>query len=321
MLKMIGHGGVFSFKRTKIYEMLVRKSMKKFVKENEKLDLLISFDFSSSIADKTDIKTLLFCDWTIEYYIKVMHKREPDFLERLAIKRQDFAVRNADYVVTLFPNVYDYMKKSYGNVYYLGNVINSLRKPLDMTREEGKLLTKKRYENKHLLFIGIKPYKSAAESLIKAIYNINSQGKEKYYLDIIGMEEDEFTEYDFLKCYGYLDKGNDEQQEIYYKLINGAKFIVNTAENWVGASSIIEAMSFGVPIIVTPNPDIEKTFGKNIECGFYTLGNDVSYVYECIEKMSGCSVDEYSKMSINAQEMVKEYSWDSYICKIKDLIK
>ena len=29
LLKMIGHGGGFSFKRTKIYEMLVRKSMKK----------------------------------------------------------------------------------------------------------------------------------------------------------------------------------------------------------------------------------------------------------------------------------------------------
>ena len=62
-------------------------------------------------------------------------------MEYRAIKRQDDTIKNANYVVTLFPNVYDFMKQKFNNIYYLGNVINTVENVPDMESEEEEIVT------------------------------------------------------------------------------------------------------------------------------------------------------------------------------------
>lgn len=305
-----------TIERTRIYNYFVKKIMKKSVKKWPNAKLAICFDFSHSVSNFSDCKTLMFCDWTIEYEIVHHQNRIPTYGEKKAIKYQKNNMISADYIVTLFPNVYSELIREFdvNKVFYLGNVINS--------EDYGmKSFCENHYNSKRILFIGRKAYKEGAISLIKAIQMYNKSSLNKLELDIIGMTEmevgynNEFTTY-----YGYLNKQNLEDRELYYSLIQNAKCICNTTENWIAASSIIEAMYWQLPVIINPTEDIYKTFGKNIEFGYYCCSNKVQDIYENICKLENSSRDEYYNMTQKAYEAVKDFTWDTYIDKILELI-
>ena len=82
-----------------------------------------------------------------------MQQRVPGILEKKSIERQRKEIEAADYVISLFPDVQEYMEKKYNwKVYYLGNVINSEIR--DFNADE--LIGKKHHGN--YLFIGEKIY-------------------------------------------------------------------------------------------------------------------------------------------------------------------
>lgn len=320
IIRKMGGKGYYSFERTMMYNFLVRRKMLHFIRKNPNVDLVLSFDFSSSVADKIQIPTMLFCDWTIEYGCKYLNEHKPGILEYRAIKRQDVTIKNANYVVTLFPNVYDFMKRKFNNIYYLGNVINTAENVPDMEFEEGEISN--RYKKKNLLFIGRIAYKDALDSLIQAVEQYNYEHHNKFKLDVIGIEEKQTNYHNSdVAFHGYLSKENIEQNKLYYQLIRNAMFIVNTAEKWVGASSIIECAYFGVPFIVTPNADIEKTFGKKIDFGFYSSDNSVEEIIKKLDIISTLKFMDYKNMSLRVQKSVADFTWDKYIKKIFKLIE
>ena len=70
-------------------------------------------------------------------------------------------------------------------------------------------------------------------------------------------------------CYGYLDKGKDEDRKTYYDLFRRAKIFINTTPKWGAFSATIEAMYFYTPVIVAPYNEFVKTFGGDIQFGAY----------------------------------------------------
>lgn len=320
IIRKMGERGYYSFERTVIYNFLVRRKMLHFIRKFPNADLVLSFDFSSSVADKIQTPTMLFCDWTIEYGCKFLNEHKPSILEYRAIKRQDDTIKNANYVVTLFPNVYDFMKQKFNNIYYLGNVINTVENVPDMESEEEEICD--RYKKKNLLFIGRIAYKDALDSLIQAVEQYNREHRNRFKLDVIGIEGNQmnYNNSDVV-FHGYLSKNNVEQNKLYYQLIRNAMFVVNTAEKWVGASSIIECAYFGVPFIVTPNADIEKTFGKEIDFGFYSSDNSVQEITKKLDIIASLKFLDYKKMSLRVQKSVADFTWDKYIKKILKLVR
>lgn len=308
--------------RFRIYEQIENRRICAAVEKHKDADFALFFDYSHSLEKKYAMKVILFCDWTIEYEIKKHQKRKPNYFEEKMIKRQYCQMSAADCIITLFPNVYDELVKQFGQdkVHYLGNVINAeLDDSIDVHR-----LINTHYHSKRILMIGRKAYKKGLIQLAEAvrIYNEGTLEADQLYIDVIGMTEKETGVVDqHIIYYGYLNKNLWEQNETYYNLIRNAKLICNTTENWIGASSIIEAMYWRLPVIVNPTEDIYKTFSKEISFGKYVLQNDPYSILEAIKWIFCLDQDQYSEVCKASYEAVKDFTWEGYAKRTVDLMK
>ena len=306
-----------AFERTDYYKKTVEKKMMKALKNNKNADLLLSFDFSSSVADKTNIKTLLFCDWDIKYLITHIEKREPTEKELKLIEEQSRIIKSADYAVSIFPNAYEEMKKDYDNLYYFGTPIN-----LDEPEFDIDSALDSRFKNKRLLFIGKKKYLIGIKALSAAVEKYNGENDEKFHIDIIGMTESiTGIHSEYVTHYDYLNKNDEEQWATYNSLLKNAFFFVNTTDNWVGASSVLDTAYLGIPCIINPNDDLIKTFGKELFFGYYCCNNSSEEIEKYLNRIAEIDFEEYKLLSNNARVAVKGFTYPEYIKKILELIK
>lgn len=304
--------------RTGLYQKAVEKNIKKAIGEHEDADCLLSTNFSHGGALLCSKKTCIFCDWTIDYLIEVMQQRVPGILERKSIERQRTEIEAADYVITLFPDVQEYMEKKYNRkVYYLGNVINSEIR--DFNADE--LIGKKHHGN--YLFVGAKKYIQSAVSLCECITKYNESHGTNIEVDIIGLKTSEAAIFESknVHCYGYLSKGNIDQANRYYDLLMHAKAIVNVTKNWNGMSSLIEAMYYETPIIVSVNPNLSKTFGKRFDGGLYCADDTNAELYSKIEKMENLELEQYRDMCLCAHDAVKDFTWRKYAENVINILE
>lgn len=103
----------YTASRTKLYKRAVEKNIMQVIVNHEDADCLLSTNFSHSVASICSKKTCIFCDWTIDYLIEVMQHREPGILEKKSIEQQKKEIESADYIISLFPDVQEYMEKKY----------------------------------------------------------------------------------------------------------------------------------------------------------------------------------------------------------------
>ena len=308
-------GGLFIFNRKPIYQKLVRKKMKKALAQHPEADLLLSFDFSNSISDATNVKTLLFCDWSIEYLIRCIQGRTPTKREERLIEEQNRTIDGADYVVSIFPNAQEFMQSRTKNKirFYDGYVINAMAE-LPPVRE----MAEGRHGSRNILFIGSTKYHDSAVTLIQAVkrYHTAHPGEPPFSVQVIGMTENRLPKENFVKCYGYLNKDNAEQNQLYSSLLKDAKFLVNTQTILGGASSIIEVLHYGLPVVVTETADLDKLLGKEIDFGVYCQENSVDDICRSIDKIESLGLEEYENMSLQAEKAVQGYTWDAYIDRL-----
>lgn len=295
--------------RTRLYQKAVEKNIKKAIREHEDADCLLSTNFSHGGALLCSKKTCIFCDWTIDYLIEVMQQRVPGILEKKSIERQRKEIEAADYVISLFPDVQEYMEKKYNRkVYYLGNVINSEIRDFNVD----ELIGKKHHGN--YLFVGEKKYIRSAVTLCECVKKYNESHGTNIEVDIIGLKTSDAVifESENVHCYGYLSKGILDQANRYYDLLMHAKAIVNVTKNWNGMSSLIEAMYYETPIIVSVNPNLSKTFGKRFDGGLYCADDTNAELYSKIEKMENLELERYRNMCLCAHDAVKDFTWRKY---------
>jgi len=306
-IKLFLRNTSYSSNRTRLYTKLAEQKMKRAINKYPDVDFIIVTNFSYSPYKYTNKPIILFSDWTYEYYIKYFQNRLPDYFEKKEIKRQNTQIENSTCIITLFPQVCEYMKRYYNNnnIYYLGNVVNTIEKI------DSKIINEKEKSNK-VLFIGNKKYIMAAKELIEAVRMINNKNIE---LHIIGLKNEELNCYDKnIYCYGYLNKSIQKEKELYNNLLENAKVCVNTSEKWAGFSSIVECMYYYTPIITTPYIEFIQTFGENIEFGYYCKENKAEIIKEKIEEIF--KQESYKEMCIKAHESVKDFSWDNYVEKM-----
>ena len=138
---------------------------------------------------------------------------------------------------------------------------------------------------------------------------------------IIGMNREDFPDAPVnFTFHGYLNKTIDNQRNKYYNLLSDAKLIINPNPVWAGYSSIIEAMYFFTPVIVTPFNQFKTEFGPSINFGKYCEPSSES-VSSAIKGILNLSHKEYSAMSLNAHADVADYTWSNYVDKMLEYME
>jgi len=307
-------GTSFCYFRSWIHFINVKYRIKRAVKEYPNTDVFLFLTFSFSTGGYTEKPTVMFCDWTYDHYIKYhMNNKTPDFLEKQCIKREDFQINNSNLILPLFPKVAEYMKERYKseNISYIGNVINSLfTTSISVSDLENKKI------NQKILFIGSPKYIEGARYLLQAFMLL----QEKYptmSLHFVGISDSSFEDLPSnVFCYGYLDKGDDSEQALYYKLLNEATIFVNTTPLLGAFSASIEAMYFYTPVVISPYDEFVKTFGLDANVGLFCEETSPNLLSKKIEDLLFHT--DYVQICQNAHNAVREYTWDAYIDKVLD---
>lgn len=170
--------------------------------------------------------------------------------------------------------------------------------------------------------IGIVGYLLKSKGQLEAINILNKLKKEKqkvnlflygeynedseYYKEIIKTINENNLAQNIIFC------GYRKQDEIY----NNIDFLLNCSDYEAFGRTIIEAMSYGIPVI-SKNTGGPQEIITHAEDGF--LYNDiaeaVTYLKQCIDNKS-----RYSSISLNAQKKIKEqFSVESYINNMKEI--
>lgn len=100
-----------------------------------------------------------------------------------------------------------------------------------------------------------------------------------------------------------------------------AKAIVNVTKNWNGMSSLIEAMYYETPIIVSVNPNLSKTFGMQFDGGLYCVDDTNAELYSKIEKMKNLDLEQYRDMCLCAHGAVKNFTWRKYAENVINILE
>ena len=309
----------YTFDRTPLFCKLVDRKIKKANQQYP--DAWCNIFLSFSCYNKySDVPSIMLCDWTFEHLIQEQYGRKPYPCEQRYIDIQNDAIAKCTHVVSLFEKSSEYIAKrtSNKNVVFLGNnVVNIVG---DNRPNESTIKTKATSHN--ILFIGGYRYRQAAQQLVSA-YNSIRQFYPDAKIDIIGQSEFDLgltdNKHDGIRCHSYLDKADEKQRELYYKLINEASVLVNHNPVWGGYSSTIEAMMFYTPIVVAPYVEIVNEFGLDTPFISYCHQFTPDALVDAIRQVFDSS--NRNIMSIEAHKAVEHYTWDSYTQKLIALIK
>lgn len=266
------------------------------------------------------IPSLLLSDWTDDISLRRRGKSVARFQKRFCLQQKD-AIEHAEHVISIFPLCAEEMRQLYptANIHYLGgNVINDLSGE-DIQQDE--ILEMKR-QSRRILFVG-KPdrYKESAIKLMKAVALLrNVQAYHDMELDVIGIQKNQLPHVpDYVHCHGFLRKDREEECKKFYELLKGAKMIVNPTPKWAAYSSIVEAMFFYTPVVVSPFDDFVQEFGQDIGFGQYNTVFTTEGVADSIRRI--LDSESYTDICACAHETVKDYTWDRYVDKVFETIK
>lgn len=312
-LKLLNKNSNHTYFRSGLNYFLTNCKIKKAIKEFNQSEILIFLTYSFCANKYHNKKVVLLGDWCYLYYISTFLKREPMWFEKKALAREKKHINYADNVINLFPKSEEFNLKHFNdkNQFYLGHIING---NYDLNYEE---IISKKLNSRKLLFIGNKKYMVGALNLIKSFEKLNTNAE----LHIIGLtKQDVGIHLPGLFYYGYLNKGIVLENELYYKLIIEARVIVNTNPKWGSFSAITEAMYYQTPVITLPYPEFTKTYGTEINFGFYVNEDVTDDLTSKLTDILNDSKDEQLNKMKSAHNQVKNFSWSAYTNKVINLI-
>jgi glycosyltransferase involved in cell wall biosynthesis len=296
---------------------IIRNKIKQAVLKYPYSDCLIFFSFTCSATGISKIPSIMISDWTLDYWIRFIRRSPPRFFERKILRHDDKQIESANVIFSIFPGITEYLRTKYKNrnIFYLGNAVNSIRKPPE--NFQGMIANKQ--QQKKLLFIGGRKYLGGLYDLIDALKILKNEF-DNISIHVIGIKKEDIYNYheidsdiDWIEggggvfFYGYLDKNIPSDCDIYYSLLQEAALYINTTPMWSAFQAPVEAMYFYTPAIISPNAEFLMTFGSGIEkCCIFSTQNTVltSLIKDTLNN------ENYKLMCENAHLMVKNFTWD-----------
>lgn len=310
VVRRIAPGTTYDYFRSPVHFNDVKRRIKLSLASHPDSNANIFLTYSFSSAGFSNVPTVLFCDWTYEYYLEHFREKAPDIFERASMKREDRQIERSDVVISLFPRVAGFLKKRYrrDKIFYLGNVVNALAAPDKVAILQAKA------HSKDIVFVGGRNYLTGANLIIGACRELKTSYPD-IRLHIIGMSKEDFGDLPgFVQCHGYLDKARADHKERYYTLLSNARIFVNTTPKWGAFSAMLEALHFYLPVITTPFCECVETFGEKLNFGEYcgdaspqTLRDKIAFIFE---------TSSYTALCLNAHDSVKHFTWPEYMEKV-----
>lgn len=301
-----------TYGRSWLHRFLTRRKIKAITKAypDVQLHLFLTYAFRNEYTDKPSV---LWCDWSDAIVIERLG-RKTAWYERWWLAYESKVIQKADAVYSMFPVCADKMSKMYKReVKWLRrNVVNTVETEAISLEE----IIPRRLATKRILFIGGGLYKGACEQLITVFRKVrkNMDGLE---LHVVGQEQIAFGgDLEGVQFHGYLHKDVESEKNLYYELLKSTRVFVNSASQWGGYSSTVEAMYYGCPVVISPYEDFRAEFGPAIDFGVY-LDNTLT-LEKALTKVFEMSEDEYHAMCIHAHETVANYTWKNYVEHLLD---
>lgn len=181
---------------------------------------------------------------------------------------------------------------------------------------DDRQVASKKYDSKEYrgVFIGrLNPYHKGLDQFIYACGNISSIVKEKkIQIDLYGPAErgvrnqlkkqiDEYGLSDNIHIYSEVN--NDEKK----KILSCADFFILTSRFEGMPMGLIEAFSYGLPVLATKETNMGDVIEAN-NAGFISVC-DAKQIENNLLKMINCSISEMETMSKNAFSLSKKYNW------------
>lgn len=305
--------------RTRLHQWWGERRIRQMVQRYPAADycLFINYLFYNRY---NQIPSLLLSDWPTPFDIR-RKGRLPSFLDRRVIRQEKEAISHARHVVSLFKVRAEEMKRTYpdASIQFIGNafVNNCYGKPIC-----GDEIIRKKKQSKILLFIGKSDrYRQAAQLLIDTLRQLHEEEPQrKLQLHIIGIDRKmlRIPPSVAVICHGYLHKDDPKEREEYYRLLIHARMIINPSPGWAAYSSIVEAMYFYTPVIVSPFDAFVSTFGKEIDFGCYTTPS-IEDLTKHIRYLSDTS--DYPALCMRAHQRVENDTCQLFVSKMIRLIQ
>jgi|WetSurMetagenome_2_1015567.scaffolds.fasta_scaffold11030_4 glycosyltransferase involved in cell wall biosynthesis len=303
----------YNYYRSRLCYFIANRKIKKTCRKfpDAKYNIFTTFSFSSHNISR--IPVILFSDDTYEKLIFETFKRNPYFFEKYAIRNERKNIEKVDYVISLFPELNDYIIKKYNRkekTYFIGNALNFEN---DFELEPENIINLK-LKNRDLLFIGRSNYRQGADLLINAFKFFNDKLEEKFKLHIIGFKKTDFKNIDSnIYFYGYLNKNKTEDFNKYTELIKTSRFFINPTYGGGTYLTTIEVLYLYTPVIIYPHIELIKIFGDNINKAGIILDEESEEslalkIYDAVN-----DINKWKKMIYNSHEIVKGFSWNNFI--------
>ncbi len=313
--KFFNLGTTYFYVRTPLHFFFTRLYSRCIALMSAKQDVMLVQGFSYPLHNGKN-KQIILGDWPSEYLFEKFLNRQPNAFERRSIDRENAVIENADAVITLFPNVREYMLQKYQNknIYYFGNVVN-----VDDDVVVPEDIQQRKRSSKRLIFVGQSFYLPGALALISAVRNLRKDGMD-YEIDIVGIDPSLISaEYRWLRVHGYLDKQKPEEKQKYYELLSNARLFVNTTPGWSGFQALLEAMYFHNPIVVRLNESLPSYFPNLKDLAYIVEGGGMSLEEIILDGFSNGT--RYRAMSKASRQSVESSTWSNFTDNIIRLIK
>lgn len=306
LIRFFSRDSSFYYYNSIFYYFRVSKSLRNAIQKYKSSDFILSFSYLPFSFDKGARRVVLFCDWTLQYYIEQRLKRTPDLFERFYINRENRMICHSDVAFSLFSSCAEYIKSktNANNVFVVnGNVTNAVFAP-----SEGVIEAKE--ARRRIVFIGRNHYLAGLNALLKCFNKIRKQYP-LLELDIIGIGKkdcDSSYTYDGVNFYGYLNKDKHDECQKFYDILSNASLIVNPNVGWAGYTSLVEAMYYYTPVVTTKFDAFVEDFGEQLNFGAYCNPENVGQAI--LDVLSSPSYREYC---LAAHKAVSTYTWENYI--------
>jgi glycosyltransferase involved in cell wall biosynthesis len=276
-------------------------------------NIFLTFSFG---ANRDRRPYTLFCDRTFEKQIDYLAGRSARPLEERTVERERRNLREAEHVVSLFPEMARELKVTYGNkVKYYGNVVNL---DLEVSDADGILAEKER--SIELVFIGGDKYRPGLELLVQAVAELNARGGPSITVHVIGMKRGDLRQAPAnVIFHGYLDKAVPEQRQRYSEILRKAYLFVNPSPKWASFSASCEAMFLYTPVVIFPYAEFMETFGPEANVGAFLREESPAHIADVIAELVQDRARWRTKAHA-AHAAVKHFTWDAYVQRfVQDL--
>ena len=295
-----------AFAYTRLSTWWVGQWAKRQIRRVGDVDGFICFDFSCDCSS-LGVPSVLIHDWPSAYWLDGAG-RPMTASERRGLSRQLEAMRSATQAVTLYPKVYEYLigRHALTNARFYGNPTN-----VDNPFTDVDAVLSTRCQSNRILCIGCDYYRSSVDTVIKAVAQ---SGRSDWCVDVIGLKAVDNPHGVNVRCYGYLNRADSEQAAEYWRLVAGARCLVNVRKGWGGGTSVAEVMYGYLPVIVGDYPDIMSLYDNPPSFGYYVSQEDVLALRRALEDIFSLPERKYRAMCVAAHDVTAPYTYD-YIVK------